>query len=271
MITPKDILQINATVLAGLLILLTIISIEAEPTTLTTLESQIKELAITIEQKVTELTIEIQEKEQLLSNKKSELKNLQKDLSEIPTDEILIQEWDKVKTEKKNLILEIQKTAPTPERMANMTKLDKKEGEIFYQLQKGEEGRRFPVIEEIKIVNSTVSALNDAVINLNQIRNDFISRSSLELEEIRVTLKEAIQKDSTNQETSLFDKPEGWVYLIGTPFGFSAFLAIIVSIFDMERIYQNIHLKRVFLLSVGSMGVGFIFLIGIFLKIGKII
>jgi len=34
MITPKDILQINATVLAGLLILLTIISLEAEPTNL---------------------------------------------------------------------------------------------------------------------------------------------------------------------------------------------------------------------------------------------
>jgi len=271
MITPKDILQINATVLAGLLILLTIISIEAEPTTLATLESQINELAETIEKRVTKLTIEIQEKEQVLSNKKLELKNLQQDLSEIPTDDELKQELNKVKNEKKNLTLEIKKTAPTPERLANMTELDKKEGELFYQLQKGEEGRQFPVIEEIKIVNSTISVLSDDVIIQKQIRDDFISRSSVDLKEISDSLKEAIEQDSTKQETSLFDKPEGWVYYIGTPFGFSAFLAIIVSIFDMERIYQNRYLKHVFLLSVSSMGVGFIFLIGIFLKIGNLI
>jgi len=62
-------------------------------------------------------------------------------------------------------------------------------------------------------------------------------------------------------------KPEDWVYLVGTPFAISAFIAISVSIYPTSDIVRS-KKKFVYWASLGFMGAGFAYLLGIFFTIG---
>jgi len=257
-------------VIAGLLILLTIVSFDVEDT-VSDLEPQVVSLTEKIEERVTELTLEIQEKEDRLFNKKLELSILQKNLTEIPTDSELIEERKKTEREHENLRLEINDLAPTPERLSKLKELDNRIDELFSLIQKGEEFRRNPIIDQIHIVNSTIIFLSDEIEGMKQSRTSFVSRSFADLQELRSIIKKAIEKDEKDEEESLLKTPEDWVYFIGTPIAFSAVIAATISYFDENLIRSSRALKGLLFVSIGSMAAGFIYSIWIFLKIAQVL
>lgn len=272
MISPKEILQIDATILAGLLILLTIISIGIEKdTALADLNEQLQSFAKETEKGVLALTNELNFKEKESSDKKAELLEVQNELDAVLSREQVREIRKNVSQLILNLKIDIGQTEATPEKLALLSTLERDESRLFSMSLQNEEDRKKPFLEKIDLLKNQTALLDSKVNELRLSRDDLIKNSVPKLAEIKEDISSYIKEKGLEEESSQLKKPEDWVYYIGTPFSLSAFFAVLLSIYDKEQIKTGRLPRMLWFLSIGIMGAGFVFLTWIFLRIGNVL
>jgi len=204
MITPKDIIQIDATVLAGLLILLTVISLSVEPS-FEDSTIRIIEIGTQTGKTLTDLTFDIQQKESDLKEKENQLFESQDALNEVLTDM-------EIKERKKELEKEIEiefdkfrKDDPSRS-LTDLANLELEEKQLRGMLYEKEELRRKPYLDKVELINSTVVILQQEIEQMKQTRTKLITNSMNEINSIKETLQLEKEQQIAEEEASLLKK-----------------------------------------------------------------
>lgn len=264
MLSPKEILQIDATVLAGIFILITIISIEEEDTTFQDLEKELAELVKKIDVGVTNLMLEIQQKELKLSDKEQELKQKELELGQVLSDEEIQKQMDELKDQINELEFKKAENSDEPD-LPDKSDLEDRWDDLFLMLQEGEQARRQPYLDSINSTELEISSIKEEINFAKQTRTELIKRSTPQLESIKAIISEKI-KEKSQEEIDFFLTPKVLVYLIGIPFAASAFIATIAGLREMDnKMRQSENLTA---LALGASAVGFATMVVVFSYIG---
>lgn len=262
MLDAKAILQIDATIIAGIFIFLTIGSIGERPTTAQVVNEFIKiseDITIKIEVKEKELlqlSIMLEEFTQEKNTIRSQIDEINKKPQEI---QVQIQ---KITEEKAKLQQNMTLAEPT-EQNKILKRLD--DLQIFEQ----------QYVRELTVAQQKIglNELQDSLIELEQKESGLESKinqtkENIELfKEAQTKEREKFKVDLTESTSSFLKKPEDWVYQVGIPFAGSAVFAL-VSDFLGRYEKTKPSVKAAILGSLILMGIGFVTLIAIFFIIG---
>lgn len=263
MITPKDILQIDATVLAGLLILLTIISI-GDDSSLGTLSHQLDFEKQQAERSIQNFTNAIVKLNEDIASKSSYLEEFEKATVYFEDSDALIKEIESLENQisKKRaelLTSEIQNYVdPNPISLLNVLTLPEEilnletRLSVFYFILDQKPGYMSEFFSTIK--QELEVDLLSMQIEIEKLREEKERIADETSTSIRV-LEEKIAKG----ESDLWNKPQGWVYYVGTPFALSAVIAILATVFEVDQNSRGYNFSRWG--SLGAMGTGFVYLI----------
>ena len=262
MLDAKDILQIDATIIAGIFIFLTIGSIGSHPT---------------IAQVVNNYTKTSEELTKQLEANQTKLFQLSNSLSEAQL-EYLATEHRILSTSFASSEIE-DKIAKLEEERArliqNMTLADLVEHNKIVKLLGDLDKLKEQYVKDLMVAQQKIG-LNELQVNSTKIRQ---RESELEseinqtganvelLKQKQTELNEQFKVDLNKSGSSFLKKPEDWVYEVGVPVSSSAIFAIISDFFGRYEKTRG-GVRPAILGSLIFMGIGFAFLIAIFIVIG---
>lgn len=259
MLEPKDILRIDATVIAGVFILLTISTLGAQPTT-----SQVVNEFIDQDKKLAD---EIESKEKELSQLLTELEKTQQEKNTILT------KIDEINKKPQEIQDQIQKINQDEKELTqNMTsgKLTKEE---FEEQISEKRALKRQYVKDLREAEQKLGLkeLQDSLFVIERDESELNSKITQTKNEIELLKKKQVEAreqfkiDLKESASSFLKKPADWIYLGGMPFAISAIFALISDF--IER-YEKIRgIKVAIYSSLGFMGLGFVFLTVIFYKV----
>lgn len=258
---PKEILQIDATIIAGLLILLTISNIGENQTIPQIVESFIEKDQQLID-KIDNKEIQLEEFNDDLEKNQHEKNIIQDKIDRLnKKPEEIQKQIDQITQERKELNQNLTKTTQEGqiEIMLRFDELDTLKNELIQNLTKALQKPGYDkLLQELHSadqridnfkskINTTENEINILTLNMTQTREEF-----------KLGLKE--------KTSSFLKTPEDWVYQIGLPFSTSAILAVIATIFERWDVRKVVSLAVTW--SLIFMGIGFAFAFATFFVIG---
>jgi len=262
MLDTKDILQIDATIIAGIFIFLTIGSFGSHPTI-----SQVVNNYTKISEELTKQLEGNQTKYLQLSNSLSEaqLEYLKSDhrifsINFAPSqieDNIL-----KLEEERTRLIQNMTLAEPVERNkiVKRLDDLDKLKEQYVKDLQLAQQ--KIGLNELQANLTKIVQRESELELQINQTGTNMKL-----LKQKQAEVNEQFKEDLNISGSSFLKKPEDWVYEVGGPIGFSAIFALMSDIFERyDRTRPSVRYAT--FLSLILMGIGFAFIIAIFFVMG---
>jgi len=214
------------------------------------------------------LSQEISLKEGLLSEKRNELEIVKQNVTTIWSDDDIKRELAIVREKIKDLKLHISPSGITSLQSVTLNDLERDENELLNMLfLSDQDARKKPFRDKIIILEDEIISLPIEIKKLKQHRDELFNASTNKIKNLNTTISGLFEEQLLKEQGSFLKKPEDWVYYIGVPFAFSAFIAIILSNFDHSQPPKGY--RPGVGISLGSMAVGFAYLIGIFFTIGS--
>jgi len=263
MIEAKEVIQIDATVIAGLLILLTIISIGEEGPSIEELKEQLKNETEKFEQAINYYKEEIPLLEQELTDKEEKIKLKAQEIIKLLDPGEIRKKLDKLELEIEAIKQDIsdQGGQASSKQLSKIIDLEREDRKLLYLLWGWSDEKILPLIEERLQLDTDAINLESKI---NELKKEYEINNKTSLASIN-----ALNEQITSEESDFLKTPNEWIYYVGSAFTISAIFAIFSAV--GERSNHTRYTQILLVLSLMAMAAGLTYLTIIFAAIGGII